>query len=188
MVALLNIWHTKEGFEILFKQNYEPLCGFVFGIIKDYDTSEDVIQELFVKFWEKRNDIPDEISIKPYLYRAARNMALNRIKHFEIKNNFKLFNQEKISDAEQNICNPAEASELQKMIDKAINNLPPERKKIFLMSREDGLKYKEIAAELNISIKTVENQMGKALFTLRTELSDYLPTIIIAIYIGTKLS
>ena len=68
----------------------------------------------------------------------------------------------------------------------AVNKLPTERKKIFLMSREDGLKYKEIAAELNISVKTVENQMGKALSTLRTELSDYLPAIIIAICIGIK--
>jgi RNA polymerase sigma-70 factor, ECF subfamily len=185
-VTLANTWQTKEGFEILFKQHYESLCDFVFGMVKDYDASEDVIQELFVKFWEKRNDFPDDISIKAYLYRAARNMALNQIKHFEIKNDFNLFNREEMSDAEQSIGNPAETSELQKMIAQAVNKLPPERKKIFLMSREDGLKYKEIAEELNISIKTVENQMGKALSTLRTELSDYLPAIIIAICIGIK--
>ena len=184
--TLTNTWHTKEGFEMLFKQHYEPLCGFVFGIVKDYDVSEDVIQELFVKFWGKQNDIPDDISIKAYLYRAARNMALNHIRHSEIKNDFNLFNREVMSGAEQNIGNPAEADELQTMIAQAVNKLPPERKKIFLMSREEGLKYKEIANELNISIKTVENQMGKALSTLRTELSDYLPAIIIAICIGIK--
>ncbi len=181
-----NTWQTKEGFEILFKQYYEPLCNFVFGMVKDYDASEDVIQELFVKFWEKRNDFPDDISVKAYLYRAARNMALNQIRHFGLKKDFNLFNRMKMSDAEQGIGNPAETSELQKMIAQAVNELPPERKKIFLMSREDGLKYKEIAGELNISIKTVENQMGKALSTLRTELSDYLPAIIIAICIGIK--
>ena len=185
-MTLANTWHTKEGFEMLFNQHYEPLCGFVFGMIKDYDMSEDVIQELFVKFWKKRNDLPDDISIKSYLYCAARNMALNQIRHFEIKKDFSLYNREKMSDAEQNIGNPAETSELKKMIDQAINKLPTERKKIFLMSREEGLKYKEIAEELNISIKTVENQMGKALSTLRTELSDYLPAIIIAICIGIK--
>jgi len=113
-------------------------------------------------------------------------MALNEMKHSEIKNDFNLFNRDEMSDAEQNIGNSAETSELQKMIDQAINKLPTERKKIFLMSREDGLKYKEIAEELNISIKTVENQMGKALSTLRTELSDYLPAIIIAICMGIK--
>jgi RNA polymerase sigma-70 factor, ECF subfamily len=185
-VTCANTWQTKEGFEILFKQYYEPLCNFVFGMVKDYDASEDVIQELFVKFWEKRNDFPDDISVKAYLYRAARNMALNQIRHFGIKKDFNLFNRMKMSDAEQGIGNPAETSELQKMIAQAVNELPPERKKIFLMSREDGLKYKEIAGELNISIKTVENQMGKALSTLRTELSDYLPAIIIAICIGIK--
>ena len=187
-MTLANTWHTKEGFEMLFNQHYEPLCGFVFGMIKDYDASEDVIQELFVKFWGKRNDIPDDISIKAYLYRAARNMALNQIKHFGIKKDFNLYNREEMSDAEQNIGNPAETSELENMIDQAIKRLPTERKKIFLMSRNDGLKYKEIAGELNISIKTVENQMGKALSTLRTELSDYLPAIIIAICIGIKQS
>jgi len=171
---------------MLFKQHYESLCAFVFGMVQDYDVSEDVVQELFVKFWEKRNDIPDDISIKAYLYRAARNMALNQMRHFEIKNDFNLFNREEMCDAEQNIGNSAETSELRKMIDQAINKLPTERKKIFLMSREDGLKYKEIAQELSISIKTVENQMGKALSTLRTELSDYLPAIIIAICMGIK--
>ena len=179
-------WHTKEGFEILFMQHYEPLCNFVFGILKDYDASEDVIQELFVKFWEKRNELPDDLSIKAYMYRAARNMALNHLKHFDIKKEFNIFNKASISDAEQCAANPAETSELQEMILQAVNELPTERKKIFLMSREDGMKYKEIAAELNISVKTVENQMGKALSTLRTELSEYLPAIIIAICIGIK--
>ena len=181
-----NIWQTKEGFEILFKQYYEPLCNFVFGMVKDYDASEDVIQELFVKLWEKRNDFSDDISVKAYLYRAARNMALNHLKHFDIKKEFNIFNKASISDAEQCATNPAETSELQEMILQAVNELPTERKKIFLMSREDGMKYKEIAAELNISVKTVENQMGKALSTLRTELSEYLPAIIIAICIGIK--
>lgn len=185
-MTFANTWQTKEGFEILFKQYYEPLCNFVFGIVKDYDASEDVIQELFVKFWEKRNNFSDDISIKAYLYRAARNMSLNQIKHFGVKKDFNLFNQIKLSDTEQNIANPAEISELQEMIAQAVNELPTERKKIFLMSRQDGLKYKEIARELNISVKTVENQMGKALSTLRSELSDYLPAVIIAIFIGIK--
>ena len=158
----------------------------MFGILKDYDASEDVIQELFVKFWEKRNVLPDDLSIKAYMYRAARNMALNHLKHFDIKKEFNIFNKASISDTEQCVDNPAETSELQEMIFQAVNELPTERKKIFLMSREDGLKYKEIAAELNISVKTVENQMGKALSTLRTELSEYLPAIIIAICIGIK--
>lgn len=151
-MTFANTWQTKEGFEILFRQHYEPLCNFVFGIVKDHDASEDVIQELFVKFWEKRNDLADDISIKAYLYRAARNMALNQVKHFEIKKKFNLFNRVKMFNAEQNISNPAETSELQQLIFQVVNELPAERKKIFLMSREDGLKYKEIAEKLNISL------------------------------------
>ena len=79
-MTFANTWQTKEGFEILFKQYYEPLCNFVFGMVKDYDASEDVIQELFVKFWEKRNELPDDLSIKAYMYRAARNLALNHLR------------------------------------------------------------------------------------------------------------
>ncbi len=184
--SVKNIWQTKEGFEILFKQHYEPLCAFVYGILRDHDASEEVVQDLFVKMWVKRKDIPADTSMKAYLYRAARNMALNQVKHIEIKDQYKLYNKEAMSFSEQNAGDPSEENELQAMVQRAVENLPPERKKVFLMSREEGLKYKEIAEKLNISIKTVENQMGKALSTLRNDLAEYLPAIIIAIILGIK--
>lgn len=171
---------------MLFKQHYEPLCAFVYGVLKDYEASEEIVQNLFVKMWVKRKSIPADIAIKAYLYRAARNLALNQVKHFEIKDQYKKYNKEEMSIAEQNFSNPSEQNELQQLVQQAIDKLPTERKKIFLMSRNDGLKYKEIAEKLSISIKTVENQMGKALSTLRNELAEYLPAIIIAIILGIK--
>lgn len=184
--TLINNWQTKEGFEILFRHYYEPLCAYVFGVLKDPDSSEEVVQDLFVKMWSKRKSIPSDTSINSYLYRAARNMALNQIKHLEIKDQYKHFNKKEMDNAEQNIGNPSEESELNKLVQQAIEKLPTERKRIFLMSRNEDLKYKEIAEKLGISIKTVENQMGKALATLRKDLAEYLPAIIVAIILNIK--
>jgi RNA polymerase sigma-70 factor (ECF subfamily) len=182
----INTWQTKKGFEVLFKQYYEPLCAFVYGILKDYNASEEVVQDLFVKMWIKRKSILTDTSIKAYLYRAARNLALNQLKHHIIKEQYKQYNKKELDNAGHNSGNLTEENELNGMVIRAIDKLPAKRKKIFLMSRNDGLKYKEIAEKLNISIKTVENQMGKALSTLRTELAEYLPAVIIAIILGMK--
>jgi RNA polymerase sigma-70 factor (ECF subfamily) len=182
----VNTWQSKEGFEMLFKQHYEPLCAYVNGVLKDYDASEEVVQDLFVKMWVKRKSIPADSSIKAYIYRAAHNLALNQVKHIAIKEQYKQYNKEEMIVAGQNPGIPAEENELHEMVLRAIDKLPTERKKIFIMSRHDDLKYKEIAEKLNISVKTVENQMGKALSTLRTELAEYLPAVIIAIILGIK--
>jgi RNA polymerase sigma-70 factor (ECF subfamily) len=165
----INTWQTKKGFEVLFKQYYEPLCAFVYGILKDYNASEEVVQDLFVKMWIKRKSILTDTSIKAYLYRAARNLALNQLKHHIIKEQYKQYNKKELDNAGHNSGNLTEENELNGMVIRAIDKLPAKRKKIFLMSR-----------------KTVENQMGKALSTLRTELAEYLPAVIIAIILGMK--
>lgn len=182
----LDNWQSKERFEILYKKYFEPLCAYVFGVVKDYDTSEEVVQNLFVKLWEKRKHIPINTSIKSYLYQAAKNAALNHINHLHVKDKYKQYYKNIIVPNEHNSSNPAEESDLSNSIQQAIENLPEKRKEIFLLSRHSGLKNKEIAEKLNISIKTVESQMGKALSSLRTELTEYLPAIIIAIILGIK--
>ena len=115
-------------------------------------------------------------------YRVSR----DEIKNIEIKEKHKKYNKELIEYNQLVVKDIAIESELTETINKAIEQLPPERKKVFLMSREEGLKYREIAEKLNISIKTVENQMGKALAFLKKELSDYLPIVIISIILGIK--
>lgn len=182
----LDNWQSKEGFEILYKEYFEPLCAFVFGVLKDYDASEEIVQNLFVKLWIKRNRIPINTSVKSYLYQAAKNASLNLISHIKVKEKYKQYNQEVIVSSEGNFTNPAEENDLSNTVQQAIDKLPTKRKEIFLMSRNEGLKNREIAEHLNISIKTVENQMGKALSTLRTELADYLPAIILAIILEIK--
>ncbi len=182
----LDNWQSKEGFEILYKEYFEPLCAFVYGVLKDYDASEEVVQNLFVKLWIKKDKIPINTSVKSYLYQAAKNASLNQISHINVKEKHKQYYKRIMHASESNYTNPMEVNDLSNTVQQAIDKLPTKRKQIFLLSRHEGLKNKEIASHLDISIKTVENQMGKALSSLRAELADYLPAIIIAIILGIK--
>lgn len=166
---------SKHGYEALFREHYDPLCGYVFFYLKDRAASEEVVQDIFFNLWKKRNELEINTSLKSYLYKAARNHSLNVLKHIEVRENYKLKNEEERSQAENHSHSEMEVSELEKRIEAAIDQLPPERKKIFLMSRYENLKYREIADKLDISLKTVEAQMGKALKFLREQLIDYLP-------------
>ncbi len=166
---------TKSGYEALFREHYEGLCTYVHFYLKDYAAAEEVVQDLFFNLWKKREELEITTSIKSYLYKAARNHSLNVIKHIEVRENYKKMNEEHRSESEMLGTDELETLELEQRIKAAIDNLPPERKKIFLMSRFEDLKYREIAEKLNISVKTVEAQMGKALKFLKEQLSDYLP-------------
>lgn len=166
---------SQEEFELLFRQMYAPLCRKVFRILKDQEASEDIVQDIFVKLWEKRSEINIQTGIQPYLYRAVANAAFNYLKKdrpFEEFDSDIHENTDHINSQLQ-----LESQETARHIHHVIDALPPACKTIFLLSREDGLSYKEIAETLNISIKTVENQMGKALKILREKLSTYLATL-----------
>lgn len=173
-------------YEEVFRKYYQPLCLFALKYVKDHSESEEIVQDVFVRIWQKKEELVISTSLKSYLYQAIRNTCLNHLKH----NNIKL-------EYQKNAANPSStanagdtlvALELEVRIRDTLNKLPTERKKIFLMSRNDGLKYREIAEKLNISIKTVENQMSKALQFLKSELADFLSLIIVvAVQIIEKL-
>jgi len=163
----------RGAFENAFKTNYQDLCSYAFRYLKEKAASEEIVQEVFVKLWEKRDSLDIKSSLRSYLFRAVHNGALNLIKHVEVREEYKNFNESAMNSAPEG--DPVVYSELQAKMKEAIASLPPERRKVFEMSRNEGLKYREIAEKLNISIKTVENQMGKALQHLRVELKDYLP-------------
>ena len=166
---------TNTGFEKLFRAYYQELCTYAFYYLKDQAAAEEEVQDIFVSLWKKRDELEITSSLKSYLYRATRNHCLNVIKHLEIRDSYKKHNEAIRKVEEQELGIHMETKELQVKIDAAIDQLPTERKRIFMMSRFEGLKYREIADQLNISVKTVENQMGKALAFLREQLVDYLP-------------
>lgn len=170
---------SRQDFEYLFNEHYSRLCSYAYNFLKEKDGSEEIVQEVFFKLWIKRNEITIESSLESYLYRAVRNACLNLIKHINIREKYKEYNQETIEYDEQVDKDPMNASELELKIRASIDLLPEQRKKIFILSRYEQLKYKEIAEQLGISVKTVENQMGKALKFLREELAEYLPLIVL---------
>jgi RNA polymerase sigma-70 factor (ECF subfamily) len=171
----------KKAFETLFNEYYDRLAYFAFQYLKDKENAEDVVQELFAKLWINRQQLSVETSINSYLYGAVRNACLNQLKHQKVK-------EAHIASgifpvvSDNFISNQIDANELEKLIQSCIIDLPPERRKIFLLSREQGLKYQEIAEKLGVSVKTVEAQMGKALRFFRERLKEYL-TIIILFFI-----
>lgn len=173
----------KEGdetaFEMIFRTYYEPLCNYAYSFLLDRDEAEEVVQAAFLNIWEKRETISVKTSLKSYLFRAIRNNCLNVIKHSKIKRKHAdeaIFTTEK---SHEEVAQSLISSELDQKIGDALLVLPEQCRLIFKMSRFEELKYSEIADQLNISVKTVENQIGKALKIMREQLKEYLPILII---------
>jgi len=162
----------EKAFESLFHQYYAYLCLYATKILQDDVSAEEIVQNFFVKLWEKREELFIETSIKSYLFRSVKNLCLNSIEHNKIKQK-----HARITIAEgkatENLDDNYFEVDLARKIGESIDSLPEKRKEIFRLSREEGLKYREIAQKLNISIKTVETQMGLAIKTLREKLKDY---------------
>ena len=180
----MNYFNNHSEFETVFKQYYEGLCRYASMWLKDADESEEIVQLVFVQLWEKREKIQISTSLKSYLYKSVYHSALNTIKHQKIKEEYLHMKQSQIQGNE--IKSNQSLKELETRIEKALNTLPEQCKLIFSMSRFEDLKYREIADILNISIKTVENQMGKALKLMRHNLSDFLTILLVIIYFIKK--
>lgn len=167
----------EEGaFDALFRQWYAPLCHYASTLTaRDIDAAEDIVQNAFIKLWEQRERIDIKYSVKAYLYKAVHNACLNRIRD---KKTVEKYQQHQIR-AMENSYVPEPETELAERIKKAIEELPAQCRRIFELSRFEELKYREIAEQLNISPKTVENQMGRALSFLRLKLADYLVSIVL---------
>ena len=159
-------------FEMVFRDYYEPLVRYGNTFLKDSDESEDIVQQVFVSVWEKREELEVHTSIRALLYKAVHNACLNRIKHHKVRAVHAV--EVKATHSDIDASNQLEAAELDGKIHQAIDRLPEQCAKIFKMSRFEQLKYQEIADQLGLSIKTIENQMGKALKMIRESLKDYL--------------
>lgn len=167
------------AFEMYFRTYYRPLSQYAYTFLNDKDEAEEVVQNTFLSLWEKRETIEIRTSLKSYLYTMVRNACLNLIKHEKIKLRHA---QEQVAIGEyasHAVTDNVLGNELEVRIQAAIQKLPEQCRLIFKLSRFEELKYAEIAEQLNLSVKTVENQMGKALRIMREELKDYMPVIIV---------
>jgi RNA polymerase sigma-70 factor, ECF subfamily len=171
-----------NAFEMLFKTYYKPLCNYAYTFIPDKDEAEEIVQSTFLSVWEKKTSLQIQTAVKPYLYAMVRNACLNVIKHEKIKQKHVAEELAIGQEGYESIAQTVYSSELEKQIQKALEKLPEQCRLVFKLSRFEELKYAEIAGQLNISIKTVENQMGKALKIMREQLKDYLPILLVLMH------
>lgn len=158
-------------FEKLFREHYETLCFYANIVIKDMETSEDIVQDVFVKCWTAILNDGLEIEQEHYLYRSVKNAALNYVKSQKVRKNYanEYGATHSEIDAEED---KLVAAETRVRIMTAIDQLPPQCRKVFMLCVLEDKSYKEAAEQLSISVNTVKSQMTKAFSTLRPQLKD----------------
>jgi RNA polymerase sigma-70 factor, ECF subfamily len=159
-------------FETLFRSSYVSLVKYAGTLIKDQDTAEEIVQDLFVRLWQDREKINIESSLNGYLFRSVHNRCLHHIEHRKVVERHA---SEMSYESELHTEDPSGAlqyKELQAKIAAILERLPERCGKIFCMNRFEGLKYSEIAEKLSVSVKTVEANMGKALKEFRKALAE----------------
>ena len=177
---------SKKAFEYVFKTYFEQLCRYAQEILKDSDQAEDVVESLFVRIWEDRKKIDVHTSIRSYLYRSTYNASLNVLRRKRSENKYRDFFLHHADFSKTHdygsYSYPLSGiieNELEEKIDTVIENLPPQCKKIFLMSRVEDLPHKEIAEKLDISINTVKSQIMNALRKIQAAMKDILVALLI---------
>jgi RNA polymerase sigma-70 factor (ECF subfamily) len=173
------IGYDDDAFEVLFKTHFKALHSYASVMLYHDSHAEEIVQNIFVKLWEKRGLLDVQTSVKAYLYKCVHNDCLNYIKHKKIKARYQDHAAFTMNDQAEHTSDKLVLGELQECLQVAMNELPEQCRTIFQMSRFEELKYREIADELGLSVKTVENQMGKALRILRVKLVDFLPILLL---------
>jgi RNA polymerase sigma-70 factor (ECF subfamily) len=166
----------NDAFENIFRQYYQPLCRYAATLTLSNEEAEDIVQRVFVKIWEQRERLNIHSSLKSYLYKMVQHHFLNDLR----RNKLRTMHEDAMKTEKNDQLSAGleiESAELKKKIQAVFEKLPEQCRLIFRLSRVEELRYKEIAEVLGISIKTVENQMGKALKIMRAELADYLPIL-----------
>jgi RNA polymerase sigma-70 factor (ECF subfamily) len=172
---------NESAFEMIFRSYYQPLCRYAYSFLEDKEEAEEVVQSAFITIWEKRKSLDIQTSLKSYLYRMVRNACLNVIKHEKIKQQHVTHELTVADTSYESVTQKVYATELELKISEAMKTLPEQCRLVFQLSRFEELKYQEIADQLQISVKTVENHMGKALKLMREQLKEYLPILLIFI-------
>ena len=163
----------ESAYEMLFKEYYRILVIFASRYLHDIESSKELVQELFVSIYEKRNKIEINSSLKSYLFRSVHNRAINQLSSQKTKNKYAEHFSRTALRSENSIENEMNKTELEHAIFRAIGDLPPKCRDIFKLNRFEGLSNSEIAEKLQISKRTVETQISKALKILRVKLEPY---------------
>lgn len=165
---------NTESYCLCYDLYFKVLCSYSNSIIRDPGVSEEIVQDLFLALWENREKLPDTGSLKAYLFTAVRNDCLDHIKHRKIE---KKYAEEYMLTAithYENIYSELLDKDISRHLDSAIGKLSERCREVFMLSRFHYLSYRDIADKLDISVKTVENQIVNALKILRKELDHLL--------------
>jgi RNA polymerase sigma-70 factor (family 1) len=156
---------TLESFKSVFDEYYRPIKSFLYYKLGDIDMAEDITQEVFIRAWDKRDTIILE-TVKSYLYKIANNLVINHFSSAKTRFELKLEDHDKtVSESPQYVM---EKDEFAARLNRALEKLPEGQRAVFLMNRIDDLTYREIAEQLDISVKAVEKRMQGALESLRS--------------------
>ena len=166
----------ERAFDSIFRSHYPHLVRMAESVLRDRAVAEEVAQEVMLELWRRRETLAVEQSFRAYLLRSTRNRALNHVRHQRV-----VMREAAVAAvaAESASAPSAEdevlGTELERAVRSAIASLPEKSREVFQLSRDQGLKYAEIAAVLEVSVKTVEKRMGQALAELRERLEQWLP-------------
>ncbi len=169
----------EHTFGQLFKAHFKQLRNYSFSFVQEQALAEDIVQTVFFKLWERIEVLNFSDSVAAYLYRAVYNESLNALKHSKVRRVHRSWLNRHMKDHSDSANKKVQLDELERQLRAAIGELPEQCRTIFQLSRYEELRYREIGSRLGISVKTVENQMGKALKILRSRLVDFLPLLVL---------
>lgn len=179
-LGLFSERRNSEMFEDLFKQYSKPLFYYAAKFVDD-EVARDIVQDIFMKLWDDEQ-LTVRHSLNALLFTMARNRCLQHLEKLKVRNKYEVSTQQKLREDELRFYMEEKTSlieqELETKLNEVLNSLPERCRQIFVMSRYDNKKNREIAAELDISVKAVEKQITKALSTIRSEMKDYLPLLV----------
>jgi len=162
----------KQEFEKLFRSSYVSLVRYAKTLVRDHDTAEEIVQDLFFRLWQDRQKMKIESSLNGYLFRSVHNRALHRIEHRKVVERHAGEMAAAASLSAEPVTETIYYNELQARVAGVLERLPERCRLIFRMSRFEGMKYNEIADKLAVSLKTVEADMGRALKEFRKALAE----------------
>lgn len=160
---------SAENFQVVFKTYFGPLCNYVNSYIRNWENSREIVQGTFLKLWENKDSIVIDSSIKSYLFSASRNRMIDFIRSDKKKSDY-LQNMD-FDEAEEKIEDFNSYLVRQEIV-KSLDKLKPKMKQIFSLSKIEGLTYSEIASYLDISKRTVEDNVARALILIKEDLKN----------------
>jgi RNA polymerase sigma-70 factor (ECF subfamily) len=174
--------NDKSSFAIIFTCYYKDLVTFSYGFVRNLNTAEEIVQDVFILLWESRSSLAIEKSLKSYLLKSVQNRSLNWLNHLKVQSQYALYTREHQFLSENDTENYILHSELEQSLNQALGRIPVEYAEPFRLNRFNNLSYPDIAQKLGVSVRTIEVRISKALQLLRKELKEFLMLITILMY------